>query len=274
MAIGQKAGNGQAMSADTRDILIRGICFDEKSSFLRGAARAPALIRKALHSGAMNLFSEGLTDLGRLGEWDLGDFEPAGYFDITTLTRQHLAGSRKLFTLGGDHSITYPILRAYREKFPALDILHIDAHPDLYQRYEGDPYSHACPFARIMEDRLADRLVQVGIRTLNPHQQEQALRFGVEVHPMAGLDLAMPLRFANPVYISLDLDALDPAFAPGVSHREPGGLTARDVISMLQRLEGEVVGADLVEYNPDQDQGDTTAYLAAKLMKELLARML
>lgn len=274
MAIGQKAGNGQAMSADTRDILIRGICFDEKSSFLRGAARAPALIRKALHSGAMNLFSEGLTDLGRLGEWDLGDFEPAGYFDITTLTRQHLARSRKLFTLGGDHSITYPILRAYREKFPALDILHIDAHPDLYQRYEGDPYSHACPFARIMEDRLADRLVQVGIRTLNPHQQEQALRFGVEVHTMAGLDLAMPLRFANPVYISLDLDALDPAYAPGVSHREPGGLTARDVISMLQRLEGEVVGADLVEYNPDQDQGDTTAYLAAKLMKELLARML
>ncbi len=254
-------------------MLIRGICYDEKSSFLRGAAGAPTLIRQALHSGSMNAFSEDLHDLGDLDSWDLGDFRPGGYFDITSLTRQHLEHGRKLFTLGGDHSITYPILKAYQEQYPALDILQIDAHPDLYQEYEGDPHSHACPFARIMEDRLAVRLVQVGIRTLNPHQQEQARRFGVEMHPMAGFDPEAPLRFSNPVYISLDLDALDPAHAPGVSHREPGGLTTRQVISLLQRLEGEVVGADLVEYNPVQDLGETTAFVAAKLMKELLAKM-
>lgn len=256
------------------DILIRGICYDEKSSFLRGPARAPALIRKALHSGSMNLFSEGLQDLGSLAQWDAGDFEPGDYFDITTLTQRHLEHSPKLLTLGGDHSITYPILKAYREKYPALDILHIDAHPDLYQEYEGDPHSHACPFARIMEEGLADRLVQVGIRTLNPHQNEQAKRFGVELHTMDRFDPAMPLIFANPVYVSLDMDALDPAFAPGVSHREPGGLATRQVLSMLQRLKGEVVGADLVEYNPARDQGEVTAYVGAKLMKELLARLL
>lgn len=262
------------MGTTDRNPLIRGICYDEKSSFLRGPAQAPARIRQALHSGSMNLFAEGEIDLGSLTEWDAGDFQPEGYFDIATLTQQHLAQSPKLLTLGGDHSITYPILKAYREKYPALDILHIDAHADLYQEYEGDPHSHACPFARIMEEGLADRLVQVGIRTLNTHQQEQAKRFGVEVYTMERFDPAMPLIFTNPVYISLDLDALDPAFAPGVSHREPGGLTTRQVISMLQRLEGEVVGADLVEYNPAQDLGDITAYVTAKLLKELLARLL
>ena len=261
------------MDGEQQDLLVRGICYDEKSSYLRGAAGAPALIRQALHSGSMNAFTEGLQDLGDLRGCDLGDFVPGGYFEIATLTRQHLGQGKKLFTLGGDHSITYPILQAYQEKYPVLDILQIDAHPDLYQHYEGDPYSHACPFARIMEDGLAARLVQVGIRTLNPHQRDQARRFGVEMHPMATYDPEAPLRFSNPVYISLDLDALDPAHAPGVSHREPGGLTARQVISLLQRLEGEVVGADLVEYNPVQDLGNTTAYLAAKLMKELLGRM-
>lgn len=261
------------MKAGKCDVLIRGIRYDAKSSFLRGPARAPGPIRQALHSGSMNLYTEDLKDLGDLAACDQGDFEPEGYFDITSLTRRHLEQGRKLFTIGGDHSITYPILKAYTEKYPTLDILHIDAHPDLYDAYEGDPHSHACPFARIMEEGLAVRLVQVGIRTLNPHQREQARRFGVEMYPMAGGIPEGSLRFANPVYISLDLDALDPAHAPGVSHREPGGLTPREVISLLQRLEGEVVGADLVEYNPDQDLGSTTAYVAAKLMKEMLGRM-
>jgi arginase family enzyme len=78
------------------------------------------------------------------------------------------------------------------------------------------------------------------------------------------------LKFENPVYISLDMDALDPAFAPGVSHREPGGFSTREVLSILQNLDADVVGADLVEFNPDQDLGDTTAYVGAKLTKELL----
>ena len=96
------------MNAGKKDLLIRGICYDEKSSYLRGAARAPALIRQALHSGSMNTFTEDLKDLGALDSCDLGDFDPDGYFDIASLTRQHLEQGRKLFTLGGDHSITYP----------------------------------------------------------------------------------------------------------------------------------------------------------------------
>ena len=96
--------------------------------------------------------------------------------------------------------------------------------------------------------------------------------FEVLRNQMQNLPLTQPLRFSNPVYISLDMDALDPAFAPGVSHREPGGLSTRQVISLLQNLEGEVVGADLVEYNPSQDPGGVTAFVGAKLMKELLSR--
>lgn len=250
---------------------IRGICYDSGSSYLQGPAEAPTLIRKALGSGMMNACSENLTDLTAWESWDLGDFHIQDYWDIETLTREHLNHNKKLFTLGGDHSITYPILKAYSEKYPEIDILQIDAHPDLYQHYEGDPYSHACPFARIMEDGLARRLVQVGIRTLNPHQKEQAGRFGVEMHTMSSGMPKLPLQFSNPVYVSLDIDALDPAFAPGVSHRESGGLNPREVIAMLQGIQGEIVGADIVEYNPRRDLDGMTSEVGAKLMKELLA---
>ena len=121
-----------------------------------------------------------------------------------------------------------------------------DAHSDLYDEFEGDKFSHACPFARIMESGLAARLVQVGIRTMNPHQAAQAKRFEVEVHEMRNLDLGNMPRFENPLYLTLDLDGIDPAFAPGVSHHEPGGLSSREVISLIQNLDANIVGADIV----------------------------
>ncbi|MBC2839507.1 agmatinase [Robiginitalea sp. SC105] len=256
------------------DIILQGILYDEKSSYQKGPALAPPLIREALQSGSSNRFSEDQTDTGSDRVTDRGDFEVAEYFDIETITKKHLEQGARVLTLGGDHSITYPILRAFHEKFPKLDILHIDAHADLYDQYEGDPHSHACPFARIMENGLAERLVQVGIRTLNPHQAEQAQKFGVEMHPMSKLNLDKIPKFSNPLYISLDLDGLDPAYAPGVSHHEPGGLTSRQVIDLIRGLDARVVGADIVEYNPNRDFQQMTAYLAAKLAKELLARML
>jgi arginase family enzyme len=122
-----------------------------------------------------------------------------------------------------------------------------------------------------MEDGLAERLVQVGIRTLNPHQSAQAERFGVKIYSMNSGPPKFPLKFSNPVYVSLDIDAIDPAYAPGVSHRESGGLTPREVCALLQNIEGRVVGADLVEYNPTRDLDGITADLGAKLFKELLA---
>jgi arginase len=182
-------------------------------------------------------------------------------------------GQRPL-CLGGDHSVTYPVLRAMRAVHPRLTILHIDAHADLYDVFEGDRYSHACPFARIMEERLCDRLVQVGLRTLTAHQRGQAARFGVEQMDMTAWTKGARPGFEGPVYVSLDLDALDPAFAPGVSHWEPGGLSTREVVGLIQALPPTLVGADVVELNPVRDRDGFTAMVAAKLVKELASRML
>ena len=177
-------------------------------------------------------------------------------------------------SLGGDHSITYPIMKAVARKYSELSILHFDAHPDLYHDFRGNPYSRASPFARIMEEKLAKRLVQVGIRTMNAHQREQATRFGVEIIEMKDLDDSLELTFDTPVYVSVDMDALDPAFAPGVSHREPGGLTTRQLIEMLQSINTVVIGADIVEFNPKMDPTGITAVVCAKILKELAAKML
>ena len=255
-------------------IIIQGIQFDEKSSYQQGPKLAPPLIRKALNSGSINLFAENGISIENEKIIDKGDFEISSYFNIEEITQKHLKEGNKIFTLGGDHSITFPVIKAYHKKYPKLDILHIDAHADLYDNFEGDKYSHACPFARIMENGFAVRLVQVGIRTLNTHQAEQAEKFDVEIHQMKNLDLSKISEFKNPLYISLDMDGFDPAFAPGVSHHEPGGLTSRQVIDLIQSIETEVIGADIVEYNPTRDFQNMTAFLAAKMMKEIVSKMM
>lgn len=153
-------------------ISIQGIQYDEKSSFQQGPSLAPPLIREALNAGSMNLFSENGITIENPRIEDKGDFKIENYFDIEAITTNHLNAGGKIFTLGGDHSITFPIIKAHHQKYPKLDILHIDAHADLYDDFEGDKYSHACPFARIMENGFAVKLVQVGIRTLNTHQAE------------------------------------------------------------------------------------------------------
>ena len=257
-----------------KPISIQGIKFDEKSSFQRGARLAPPLVREAFFCPSANLSAENGQPIDVSLLDDKGDFEINDYFEIERITRNHLKDGLKILTLGGDHSITFPIIKAYHERYPKLEILQIDAHSDLYDEFEGDRYSHACPFARIMESGFAVRLVQVGIRTLNPHQKEQAQRFGVEIHQMKDLNLSAIGTFKNPLYVSLDLDGIDPAFAPGVSHHEPGGLSTRQVIELFQGLDAEIVGADIVEYNPERDFQGMTAYLAAKLMKELLSKMM
>jgi arginase len=261
----------------SRPTLI-GIPYDASSSYLRGPAGAPPLVRRALESPSSNMWSESVRDLGAEGVIDdAGDLDLSGddvRGAIERGAREVIAAGGLPLSLGGDHSITYPLLRAIRPAHPRLTILHIDAHSDLYDEFEGDRYSHACPFARIMEERLADRLVQVGIRTINAHQRSQAERFKVEVIDMRGWVAGRRPALDGPVYVSLDLDALDPAYAPGVSHWEPGGLSVREVLSIIQGVSGRVVGADVVEYNPVRDPSGVTAMVAAKLIKELANRMI
>jgi arginase len=255
-----------------------GIPFDGQSSYLRGAGEAPGKIREALRCQASNSWTELRVDLGAAGMYeDAGDLEfdeKNAFAAIEAGVGALLDRGKRPVSLGGDHSITYPIMKAFARRYPELTIFHFDAHPDLYDEFEGNRLSHACPFARIMEAGLAKRLVQVGIRTLNRHQREQAERFSVEVVEMPALPAGERLRATGPVYVTFDMDVLDPGFAPGVSHREPGGISVREASCNLHAIEAEIVGADLVEYNPVQDVAGVTATVAAKILKEILGKMI
>jgi len=232
----------------------------------------------ALHSDAANASTESGVDLDTPNAYcDAGDLKfhfqepfPAIEQKVGELLDQNL----RPVCLGGDHSITLPIVRAFGQRIPDLTIIHFDAHPDLYDELEGNRHSHACPFARVMESGAAKRLIQVGIRAMNTHQREQAKKFGVEVIEMRHLPALDRMKVEGPIYISFDMDALDPAFAPGISHREPGGLSTREAIAHLHAISGRIAGADIVEFNPAQDHTQITAAVAAKLLKEILGKMI
>ncbi|MEM6630418.1 MAG: agmatinase [Bacteroidota bacterium] len=253
---------------------ILGVPFDEKSSYLRGAAAAPPIIRESLFSEAYNPYSEKGVMVDKAEIRDFGNLSIDSYETIEPQVRQILQKSVRLLSFGGDHSIVYPLIKAYTAYYGKVHILQIDAHGDLYDEFEGDRYSHACPFARIMEAGLAHSLTQVGIRSLTPHQRQQAVRFGVEVIEMRDYVLKKIPSLEGPLYLSLDLDGLDPAYAPGVSHQEAGGFTSRQVIDIIQQLPLPLIGADIVELNPTRDIGGITAALAGKLAREILANMI
>lgn len=258
---------------------LLGVPFDDNASFEKGPALAPDLIRQVLTSGSLNSATELNVELKNNPRWlDLGDlsFSKENHFieDIAQPSIDFLSKNIRLLSLGGDHSVSHPLLKAYREFFPKLNILHIDAHSDLYDSFKGNRYANACPFARVMEEGLCDRLVQIGIRTLNEHQRKQVEKFGVECHEMKDWLTGTLFDFEGPVYLSLDIDGIDPAFAPGVSHREPGGLTSREVINIIHQINAPLVGADIVEFNPHKDIDNITSQLAAKLVKEIAGKML
>jgi arginase len=259
--------------------VLVGIPYDASSSYRRGAAAAPDAIRAALRSESSNSWSEALIDIGRpenLG--DIGDLDVSNNDTVRDTIergiRDVLTIGRRPLSLGGDHSITYPIIRGFGPSAGAVTVLQIDAHGDLYSSFQDDRYSHACPFTRILEDGLIRTLVQVGIRAMNDEQRANAERFNVETIDMRAWAAGTRPRLTGPIYVSLDIDGIDPAFAPGVSHREPGGLTVRDVITLIQALPGPIVGADVVEFNPGEDVPGMTGPVCAKLVKELASRML
>lgn len=258
-------------------IRLFGLPTDINSSFERGAAAGPAAIRAALWSDRGNMASElggeiG-TDIAFADDGDLPLTERTAEDDAAI--RRHVAmlceDGEVPLALGGDHAVTFPLVEAAATCFGPLNILHIDAHPDLYADFGGNPRSHASPFARICEAGHAARLVQVGIRTLTRHCREQATRFGVEVIPMADFSPDRVPVLEGPLYISIDLDGIDPSEAPGVAHPEPGGLTVREVLAVLHQQTAPIVGADIVEHHPGRDVGGVTAILGAKLVREVAA---
>jgi arginase len=271
---------GALKQSQDYNIAIIGIPFDEKSCYLRGASKGPQAIRAASTGKAINAW----TELGRNLEVDgvlvdLGDVDATGNFEqvFSRIERSILEILEKKaapVVLGGDHSISYPVVKAFAKKFKPLDILHFDAHPDLYEELYGDRFSHACPFARIMEQGLAENLVQVGIRAATAEHRAKVREHGIRMIEMKDIHDNLSLEFSNPLYISFDLDSLDPAFAPGVSHHEPGGLSTRQALAILQSLKARIVGLDVVELNPERDVSGITAAAAVKLIKEVAGKII
>lgn len=261
------------------DVVLLGMPFDAYSSYLRGPAKAPKAIREMMGCDSANTSTELGLELNQHPRiLDFGDLkwkaDDQAFAVLENAIDQLASRGGKPLTFGGDHSVTYPILKSLSAYHSNITLLHFDAHPDLYDILQGNRLSHACPFARIMENKHAEYLVQVGIRTLNQHQREQAERFKVEIHEMKDWIGPEQIKLNGPVYISIDMDALDPAFAPGVSHHEPGGLSVRQILDVIHSLDMPIIGADIVEYNPDRDINSMTAMVVTKLYKEVCGKML
>ncbi len=261
-------------------IKLIGIPFDENSSYIQGPALAPPKIRLMDVEGSANRFCEhGLEIVEGENYRDLGDMifpdtnPELVYKQIKETIQSELSLSDKMISFGGDHSISFPVIEAHTQLYKNLNVLHLDAHADLYDNFEENPFSHASPFARLMEQGKLNSLTQVGIRTLNTHQTEQAKKFNVKLVEMKDFNMDFIKNLEGPLYISLDLDVLDPAFAPGISHHEPGGMSTRELITIIQQIQVPIIGADIAELNPNRDLNNMTAMVAYKLFKELASKM-
>ncbi|RDX66691.1 Arginase, partial [Mucuna pruriens] len=293
----------QSLGGAVATSTLLGVPLGHNSSYLEGPAFAPPFIRESIWSASSNSTTEEGKDLADLrvltdvGDVPVQELRGCGIDDEQLM--KVVSDSVKIvmkeeplrpLVLGGDHSITYPVVRAISEQLGGqVDILHFDAHPDLYDRFEGNYYSHASSFARIMEGGYARQLLQaililflhVGIRSITKEGRDQAKKFGVQQYEMRTFEKDRPFlenlklgEGVKGVYISIDVDCLDPGYAPGVSHYESGGLSFRNVMNILQNLKGNIVGGDVVEYNPQRDSADDmTAMVAAKFVRELAAKM-
>lgn len=259
-------------------LVFVGLPDDEQSSYRRGCAQGPERIRNAYDGNCYNTATESGIELTS-AVVDLGDWLPQSCWDLTA--QSYYSGAQSLFRAGkipffagGDHAVTIAIGQALDVLGEPIHIVQIDAHPDLYPELNGNPYSHACVAARLLELKHIASITQIGIRTMNSIQNQQAKRFSDRFHLVLARDLPEQLEYlphlteGAPVYLTIDLDGLDPAFAPGVSHPVPGGLSSRQVLNLIQRARWNLVGMDVVELNPEQDVNNQTAILAARLLHE------
>ncbi|MHA2370427.1 MAG: agmatinase [Candidatus Hodarchaeales archaeon] len=274
-----------------------GIPWDVSSSYRRGAAKGPAIIRQATSGRLYNSYTE--TNVNLRDKWQVFDAGDVEFSTTDPLEARNavLAAVKDIYRngpnnrflfLGGDHLATYFSLYALQNAgvlngAKNFAIIYLDAHPDLYASYKEDLYSHACILRRILDDTEIDprKIVQVGIRAATPEQLEFIQQTGItsisrkafhEMGPRGASKQAQQvLKGTDLIHISIDLDVLDPAFAPGVGNPEPGGLMTSEVVSFIHGLAGLPIFAfDIVEFCPAYDLSMTTAFTAAKLIKEIL----
>jgi len=257
--------------------IILGCPFDGSASFRPGARFGPSAIRRA--SWGIETFSPYFgRDLSQLLIHDMGDLElPSGEKKaslslIQKALRKILSDKKFPILLGGDHLITLPIIEEALRVHPHLHLLQIDAHADLREEYLGETLSHSTIMRRVI-DRLGEgRLFQIGIRSGTEEEFKWARKMKSIVSFDKGSLRSMVKRLRNkPVYITLDLDVIDPGLLPGVGTPEPGGLTFQTFVSLLKELEPlHVVGFDIVELTPDYDPTQTSSVTASVILREMI----
>ena len=274
------------------DVAVVGVPFDSGTSYRSGTRFGPRAIREASallwgHNPVL-----GISPLKTLTLVDYGDVQvvpvdiQATYRAIAGEVGAIIASGCRVMTLGGDHSISLPLLRAHAAAYGPLAVIHFDSHPDTWNEEFGPehPYSHGTPFRRAIEEGLIDReaYVQVGIRgpVSGPQDYVDARTLGAEMITIgeameigiAAVNERVQSRLAGKkTYVSLDIDSADPAFAPGTGTPEVGGFTSYQLLQLVRGLQGlDLVGFDLVEVNPLFDHGGITSILAANLIFEML----
>jgi len=276
------------------DVVIAGVPFDSGVSYRPGARFGPAAVRQG--SRLLRPWHPAL-EVAPLTEQqvaDAGDIA-CNPFDIKAAVDQIEAGAElllrdadHLLAIGGDHTIAYPLLRVTRRRFGPVALVHFDAHLDTWQTYFGAPITHGTPFRRAAEEGLFldDASLHVGIRgpVYARSDLEEDAELGFRIVPAMDLERAgvdgivdrIRERVGDaPLYISIDIDVLDPAHAPGTGTPEAGGLTSRELLGILRSLAGKrLVGADVVEVAPAYDHAEMTTVAAAHVAYELLALML
>lgn len=274
------------------DVAILGIPFDGSVSYRSGTRLGPRAIREqSLLLWGYN-HAQGVNPFDALSIVDAGDLDavPVDIRQTHALVTEAAAAWRKtgaiVLGLGGEHSITLPLLRAAAAaEGEPLAVVHVDAHGDTWnEEYPGHPYSHGTPFVRAFDEKLISPAAyfQIGIRgpTYGPEDYEDARRLGAriitadDVAERGITEVIAEVRLAigsRPLYLSFDIDAVDPAFAPGTGTPEVAGLTSREALQLVRGLAGlKIVGADVVEVSPPYDTSGITAILAANLAYEML----
>jgi len=268
---------GNIGNRDARFVMI-GVPLDCTGSFRRGTAYGPGKIREVsinieeyspfwdreLKPEDFHDAGDMMLPPGNLVEWQAR---------IERVTSSLLTEDKFPLFIGGEHLITYPIIKRFAQTFPDLAILHFDAHADLRDKYEGETLSHATVLRRVCETVSSQNLYQIGIRS-GCREEFAFARENTHLylnHILAPTKEVITLVGNRPVYITLDIDVVDPAFAPGTGTPEPGGCTALELLTAVCELvDLNVVGFDLVEVAPNHDLGERTALLAAKVIREFI----
>ncbi len=258
--------------------VVIGYPYDGTSSYRPGSRFAPSAIREA--SDGLETYSPYLNlNLDDKQICDLGDLTfPFGNKTrvlsmIEAKTRGLLSASKLVLSLGGEHLITYPIIKEFIKVFPRMIIIHLDAHADLRDKYLGEKESHATVLRRVYDVVGPKRIYHFGIRS----GTKEEFLFGQEYCHFYPFDLGrMELVLSEipnetPIYLTVDLDILDPSVLPGTGTPEPGGIQFMELISAIHRLKGKnLVGADVVELAPDYDPTKVSSIVAAKVIREIL----